>query len=237
MGYVESLMSKNEKILVMERQHWITLVMSILINLFLAIVLLALYAVLGTLGAGNPNLTFLGNLRIILLIALLFPVGRVGWGLVQWEAEQYIVTNRRVMQTAGIVNKKTSDSSLEKVNDVVLTQSVMGRILGYGDLEIVTGSDVGINLLKRLAQPIKFKTAMLDAKAEMHDPDIADLHPRQPAPVPMAGALLGNKPKPAAPADEDDPLKQIAELDNLRKSGAISDAEYQSAKAKLLSKL
>lgn len=234
MGYVDSLMGKNEQILTVERKHWITLLMSILINLLLVILLLALYAVLGDFASQNPNVALLGSLRVILLFALLFPVGRVGWDLVQWEAEQYIVTNRRVMQTAGIVNKKTSDSSLEKVNDVVLTQSVLGRVLGYGDLEIVTGSDIGINLLKRLANPIKFKTTMLDAKAAMHDPDIDELHPRE---VPVAGALLGGKPKAAASADEDDPLKQIAELDNLRKSGAISDAEYQSAKAKLLAKI
>ena len=234
MGYVDSLMGKNEQILIVERKHWITLLMSILINLFLVIVLLALYSVLGTMAESNPNLGILGSLRVILLFALLFPVGRVGWDLVQWEAEQYLVTNRRVMQTAGIVNKKTSDSSLEKVNDVVLTQSVLGRVLGYGDLEIVTGSDVGINLLKRLANPIKFKTTMLDAKAAMHDPDIEDLRPRE---VPVAGGLLGVKPKAASGADDDDPLKRIAELDNLRKSGAISDAEYQSAKAKLLSKI
>jgi uncharacterized membrane protein YdbT with pleckstrin-like domain len=234
MGYVDSLMGKNEQVLTVERKHWITLLMSILINLFLVIVLLALYAVLGDLDKNTPNLSFLGDIRVILLFALLFPVGRVGWDLVQWEAEQYLVTSRRVMQTAGIVNKKTSDSSLEKVNDVVLTQSVLGRILGYGDLEIVTGSDVGINLLKRLANPIKFKTTMLDAKAAMHDPDIEDLRPRE---VPVAGALLGNRPKAATDVDDDDPLKQIAELDNLRKSGAISDAEYQSAKAKLLSKI
>ncbi|MBI5563727.1 MAG: PH domain-containing protein [Chloroflexi bacterium] len=234
MGYVDSLMGKNEQILTVERKHWITLLMSILINLFLVIVLLALYAVLGTMADGNPNLAFLSSVRVILLFALLFPVGRVGWDLVQWEAEQYLVTSRRVMQTAGIVNKKTSDSSLEKVNDVVLTQSVLGRILGYGDLEIVTGSDVGINLLKRLANPIKFKTTMLDAKAAMHDPDIEELRPK---PVPVAGELLGAKPKAATDADDDDPLKRIAELDNLRKSGAISDAEYQSAKARLLSKI
>ena len=235
MGYVESLMGKNEQIIVIERQHWTTLLMSFLVNLVLIVVLVALYAVLGNY-LTTPGLGFLPVVRSVLLFMLLFPVGRFGWGFIQWEAEQYLVTSRRVMQTEGIINKKTTDSSLEKVNDVILTQSFLGRILGYGDLEIITGSDAGINLLKCLAEPVKFKTAMLDAKAEMHDPDMADLHPHQPAAVPVAGALLGNKPKGGA-AGEDDPLKQIAELDNLRKSGAISDAEYQSAKARLLSKL
>lgn len=234
MGYVESLMSKNEQIIIIERKHWTTLLMSFLVNLFLIVVIVALWMVLDTVYKNNPGLGFLPVVRSILLFALLFPVGRFGWNFVQWEAEQYLVTSRRVMQTEGIINKKTTDSSLEKVNDIILTQSFLGRILGYGDLEIITGSDVGINLLKRLAQPVKFKTALLDAKAAMHDPDI--LSPHESAAVPVAGTLPGNKPQGAA-VDDDDPLKKIAELDNLRKSGAINDAEYQSAKAKLLSKL
>jgi hypothetical protein len=233
MGYVDSLMGKNEKILVIERQHWTTLLMSLLINLFLIMVIVALYVVLGSVIKSNPNLGFLPVVQSLLLFTLLFPVGRFGWDFVQWEAEQYLVTTHRVMQTEGIVNKKTTDSSLEKVNDIVLTQSFLGRILGNGDLEIVTGSDLGVNLLKRLAQPVKFKTTLLDAKAAMHDPDIEDLRPHA---VPVVGGLLGATPK-AAGGEDDDPLKRIAELDNLRKSGAISDAEYQSAKAKLLSKI
>ena len=155
MGYVESLLGKNEQIVVMERQHWTTLLMSFLVNLFLVIVLLVLYFLLRDVALKNPNLGFLNIVTVVLLFALLYPVGRFGWDLIQWEAEQYIVTNRRVMQTEGIVNKKTVDSSLEKVNDIILTQSFLGRIMGYGDLEIITGSDVGINLLKRLAQPVK----------------------------------------------------------------------------------
>jgi uncharacterized membrane protein YdbT with pleckstrin-like domain len=234
MGYVDSLMGKNEKILVIERQHWTTLLMSFLVNLFLIIVIVALYVVLGNLATSNQSLSFLPIVRSILLFALLYPVGRFGWDFVHWEAEQYLVTTHRVMQTEGIVNKKTTDSSLEKVNDIVLTQSFLGRILGYGDLEIVTGSDLGVNLLKRLAQPIKFKTTLLDAKAAMNDPD--DLPRSHPEAVPVTGGLMGAKSKTAV-ADDEDPLKRIAELDNLRKSGAISDAEYQSAKARLLSKI
>ncbi len=234
MGYVESLLGKNEQIVVMERQHWTTLLMSFLVNLFLVIVIIAVYALLGNISASDQVKNILQILRTVLLFVLLYPVGRFGWDLIQWEAEQYIVTNRRVMQTEGIVNKKTVDSSLEKVNDIILTQSFLGRIMGYGDLEIITGSDVGINLLKRLAQPVKFKTAMLDQKAAMHNPDILDQPPAPP--VQVTGSIMGAKPKAAAD-DDDDPLKQIAELDNLRKNGAISDAEYQTAKARLLAKL
>jgi uncharacterized membrane protein YdbT with pleckstrin-like domain len=41
----------------------------------------------------------------------------------KWKNHQYIITNRRVIQINGIVNKNVTDSSLEKVNDVHMTQS------------------------------------------------------------------------------------------------------------------
>lgn len=231
MGYVESLMGKNEKILVIARQHWTTLLMSGLINLFIVIVLVVAAILAGNFINSNPNLaSVLTIVRAAALIALLYPLARFGWDLLQWSAEQYLVTTHRVIQTEGIINKKTVDSSLEKVNDIVLTQSFLGRILGYGDLEILTGSDVGINLLHRLAAPVKFKTALLDAKAGMHDPD--DLLARS-APAPVAGALIKESPH----ADEDNVLAQIQKLDDLRKAGAINEAEYATAKSKLLAKL
>ena len=239
MGYVESLMGKDEKILVISRQHWTTLLMSFLINVFIAVVLIGVSIVLDGLVKNNPNLSFLSVVRSVLLIGLLYPVGRLGWDILHWSAEQYLVTSHRVIQTEGIVNKRTVDSSLEKVNDIVLTQSVLGRILGYGNLEILTGSDIGVNLLKRLADPVKFKTALLDAKSGMHDHD--DLPSRSATGVAVGGALMpdAHKAKGAASpaADDDSPLAQIKKLDELRKSGAINEIEYTDAKAKLLAKL
>lgn len=212
MKYVESLLGKNEKILWRARQHWIVLAANFVINLFLFIAIWVLYAVMGYIG-------FLVNIRPWTLLALVIPIGWFGWEFLQWWAEEYLITTHRVVQTEGLINKHTKDSSLEKINDITLNQSVLGRILGYGDLEIITGSDIGTNVLRRLARPVNFKKTLLDQKARLSDGE--DLPAR----------------KPVTQADEDDPLKKIAELDELRKSGALSDAEYQQAKAKLLAKL
>jgi uncharacterized membrane protein YdbT with pleckstrin-like domain len=132
-----------------------------------------------------------------------------------------LITTTRVVQTEGLINKHTKDSALEKINDITLNQSVMGRILNYGDLSIITGSDVGTNVLKRLAKPVEFKKTLLEQKHKLSDGD--DLGPRRAT--------------TAESDDEEDPLKKIAQLDDLRKSGAISEVEYQQAKAKLLAKL
>jgi len=222
MGYVEKLLSKNEKIMASARQHWTTLAITFIINLFVAIVLIVLAIVLGNQSFTQDKSSILRFVPPILLILLVVPVARFGWDWLQWWAEEYLVTSHRVIQTEGIINKRTKDSSLEKVNDIVLTQSFFGRILGYGELEIITGSDEGVNRLHRLANPVKFKTALLDQKVALgHD---------------QAGEQVRSIPS-GGPETEDDPLKRIADLDNLRKSGALSDGEYQTAKAKLLSKL
>jgi uncharacterized membrane protein YdbT with pleckstrin-like domain len=218
MGYVEQLLSKGEAIVVRSRQHWVALLASLLINGFVVIVVMVLRIVLGNVffGLGLPDVLF-DLLNIATALGLLFGLARFGWDALQWWAEEYLVTSRRVIQTEGIINKRTSDSSLEKVNDVVLVQSFFGRILGYGNLEIVTGSDVGVNDLTRLRDPIGFKTAMLNEKAKL-------------------GGEHG------APAMKDDVShgdvpKLIQELDDLRREGLISDAEFNEKKAKLLSQI
>ena len=200
------------------RQHWVALLSSILINGFIVIVVMVLRIFLGQLliNALDPNSFLWTILNVATVLGILFGLVRFGWDALQWWAEEYLVTTRRVLQTEGIVNKKTTDSSLEKVNDVVLIQSFFGRILGYGNLQIVTGSDIGVNALIRLRDPITFKTAMLDQKAKL-------------------GSEFGERATDEV-ADRDVP-KLIAELDDLRKRGVISEAEFNEKKARLLSQL
>ena len=219
MGYVEQLLSKGETIVVRSRQHWVAMLASILINGFIIIVTVVLSVFLRTLLGSLGSIKSIAEavLNVLTVLGVGFGLVRLGWDTLQWWAEEYMVTTRRVIQTEGLINKRTTDSSLEKVNDVVLTQSFFGRILGYGNLEIVTGSDIGVNLLVRLREPITFKTAMLDQKARL-------------------GHEYGEARPPDQAPDSDVP-KLIAELDDLRKRGLISDAEFNEKKAKLLSQI
>ena len=129
---------------------------------------------------------------------------------------EYIVTNRRVIQLSGILNKQVIDSSLEKVNDVKMAQSALGRIFNYGDLEILTASELGVNLFKRIENPVHFKTAMLNAKARLESGEHWD------AP---------------APAASDNIPVLLAQLATLRQQGVLTDEEFQQKKAQLLTKI
>lgn len=108
------------------------------------------------------------------------------------------------------------DSSLEKVNDVVLRQSFWGRVLDFGDIEILTASEIGVNKLHNLARPVKFKTEMLTQKEHMG----MDEHFVAPP-----GIQRGDVPT------------LIAELDALRKQGVLTEEEFQQKKAQLLAKM
>ncbi len=88
------------------------------------------------------------------------------WTTLRYISQEYVVTNWRVIQVEGVVNKRAVDSSLEKINDAVLTQSIFGRALGFGDLKVLTASEAAISEFRMIRRPIEFKKAMLDAKHE-----------------------------------------------------------------------
>jgi len=200
MGYLESLMGRYEGIVFKTRRHWLVILPTILINSLLSLLIMVGSVLL---------VSRFGLLASLAFLLLVFPLGKLTIDLLHWWNEQYVVTNRRVVQVEGIINKHVIDSSLEKVNDVVLDQSLWGRFLDYGEVEILTASEIGVNRLDRVAHPVRFKTEMLNQKEGV-------------------SRLESFRSK----AEE-----LISELDELRKRGIITEEEFQREKGELLEKL
>lgn len=215
MGYLEGLMGRKEEIVFKSRQHWLVIVPKLVLW---TVVLLLLVLITVSLA-----LTPLHGRALVLLLALAFPLWRIMVNSLNWWNEQYVITNRRVIQLEGIINKHSIDSSLEKVNDVVLQQSAIGRVLNYGDVQILTASELGVNLFRRMARPVRFKTEMLNQKEAMSQLDIFE---------DKAARVLDEE----APTAGDIP-ELIAELDELRKRRIITDEEFQEKKKALLARL
>jgi uncharacterized membrane protein YdbT with pleckstrin-like domain len=213
--YLNSLLGDNEDILLSTRQHWFVFVRSILLE---SIVLVAIFALVtfaqlmyGTL---YPWIGLLFWLMIIPFISLVLD-------FFSWWNRKYIITDFRVIQISGIINKDVIDSSLEKVNDVKLTQSFLGRIFNFGTVEILTASERGVNRIRLLGDPISFKTTMVNAKESLE-----------------SGAYNRRRgvPKDMGIPTNDIP-SLIAQLDNLRQQGVISQEEFQAKKADLLRRM
>ena len=207
--YIQNLMGDNEKMLLVTRQHWFVFFRTIVAEI---LIILILIAVSTTIAVAYPPAALLAPV-IGLLLVLIPAIGMVR-DLLTWYNRQYIVTNRRVIQVFGVINKNVVDSSLEKVNDVKMSQSFFGRIFDYGNVEILTASELGVNQFQRIGDPVNFKTAMLNAKEKLGFDEDARI---------------------TKPADDIPTL--IARLDELRKQGIISDDEFQAKKIDLLSQM
>jgi hypothetical protein len=181
----------------------------------------------------RPNLKPIGWIAVAISV---IPLTELVRHLLDWLNERYIITNRRVMEVKGIINKHVRDSALEKVNDVDLKQSVIGRILRYGTVQIITGSDIGVNRFQRISNPVKFKRAMLNAKEELHAALPSTKTDDQPR---LKTSALASVPATAEldPSAKSNIPELIAELDQLRQKGIISEDEFQAKKEELLARL
>ena len=257
MSYADGLMSKGEVILHREKQHWWVFIWSAK-WVVLAIIVALIVGVWANSWEGEGFIDTLGNFITFPLVPIIFIGGLLylGWVILQYLNQEYVLTNRRVIQVSGVLSKKAADSSLEKINDATLEQSIFGRVFGFGDLAILTAADTGIDRFRMLIRPIEFKKAMLDAKyAYEHggqEPTAAPVSPtlRSDGPIGSAPALVGDETRStaipaaaaAAPAvadamDPDEVTRTLASLADLRDRGAITAEEYDRKKADLLGRL
>jgi uncharacterized membrane protein YdbT with pleckstrin-like domain len=207
-AYLNHMLGDKENIILVSRQHWMVLAQAIVLEIILVIMIIGA-VFLGLFLLPNP-LFFFG------LAILIIPFLSMLRDILKWTNHKYVVTNRRLIQIFGVFNKNVTDSSLEKVNDVKMDQSFFGRIFGYGDIEILTASELGVNRFTMIGNPVQFKTAMLNAKVRLE-------------------SGVENQ-QPAQPKQPDIPT-MIAQLATLREKGIVTEEEFQKKKAELLTRL
>jgi hypothetical protein len=181
----------------------------------------------------SPQLRLVGWIAVVVAVVPAFELVRI---FLDWLNERYIITNRRVIEVGGIINKHVRDSALEKVNDVDMTQSIVGRLLGYGTVQIITGSDIGVNMFRRISNPVRFKREMLNAKEELHKATAPAKSEEPTPPGPPVESEKAPAPAPDSAAGASIP-NLIVELAELRQQGIISEEEFQAKKKELLDRL
>ena len=246
-GYADSLLAAGEHIELRTRQHPLAIFVSTR-YLWLFTVGAVLFFLLGRIIANIPALDWVA--LICLLLALIW----LAWRYLRWTRQEYVVTNRRVIKAEGIITKQSGDSSLEKINDAVLREGLLGRMLGFGDLEILTAAESSVDTFEMLRRPKDFKKAMLNAKYAL-ERDIASPMPSAPlrapnpsvspvaaAPVIVStgtagGAAEADAPPERSPKTAGEVTETLHRLADLRDRGAISAEDYDAKKAELLGRL
>jgi uncharacterized membrane protein YdbT with pleckstrin-like domain len=259
MSYARNLLSRGEEVVFESRQHWFAVLGETWPFVIAAILAFAVLIWQTTSTAWQLT----GLLQIISLVALVVSLARIGLKVWSWRNQEYLVTSRRLIKAEGIFNKEMADSSLEKINDAHLTQSWIGRIFDFGTLDILTAADesAGIQDYYMLADPVRFKIAMLNQKERVERPDLAP-PPRMQSPVaapamqraePMAPRAGSDRvaqvpmeparpapatpapPSPAPPADE--LTAKLESLAALRDRGLITPEEFDAKKRDLLERM
>ena len=242
MGYTESLLATNEQILYRTKQHWMAPIFGTIagvlvliggVVLFVALLAVDLWSALETVGLwASIALTVIG-------------VGMVGYSYIKWWVEDYAVTNQKVLKVAGLLRKRTSGAALEKINDVIMEQGPLGRMLGYGTLKVSTASDSSDLTYQTMRKPAEFRRAMLDQKMEFEQADARQISnavraaaqpaapAAPPAPPVTVPAPVAPPVAPATPTPDD----KLRSLSKLRDDGLITAEDYEAKKAELLEQM
>jgi uncharacterized membrane protein YdbT with pleckstrin-like domain len=233
--YADSLLADSEVVHMRTRQHWLATILDARYPWLIFLASLGLLTV-------SPNIPNADVRRIVGYLVLAGFVVSIAWlAKVYWSwwAQDYMITNRRVMKVEGIINKRSADSSLEKINDAVLEQNLFARLFNFGDLDILTAADVAIDRYRMLNRAPEFKREMLNRK---HDLEGEGGRP-MPSPPLRAAPVASTASEPPAPAarpremSADEVTRALASLADLRDRGAISAQEYDAKKSELLGRL
>ena len=242
--YADKLLAQGERIALRGRQHLFATLIEGRVAWAIFLASLVLLFLVAQLGPTTPEL--LRQLFSWLALALLL-IGLVWLGQIylNWYMQDYLVTNRRVLKVEGVLKKRSADSSLEKINDAVLEQSVFGRMFGYGDLDILTANEQSVDRYRMLSQAQTFKRTMLEEKHRLEQ-DVFQIPapPLRAASAPEAAPAVAD-PSPVAAAtapssrqmSSEEITGALGDLADLRDRGAISPEDYEEKKQDLLGRL
>src|SRR3974390_2444549 len=145
--YIDEILQPGEKVLYSTNAHWM-FYLPALAAWILALVLLILSRTTVTEGI---ILLCLAASAIVAIVALYWTVR--AW-FHRWTTETD-VTNLRVVHKTGFIKRRTFEMSLDKVESVDVNQSILGRLLDYGDVTIL-GVGEGKQTISTIASPLVF---------------------------------------------------------------------------------
>jgi hypothetical protein len=173
--------------------------------------------------------------RVLNLVEIVLFLGGIGWiiyNIISWRSASYLVTNHRLLGQEGLLRKKSTDTLLTSISDVRFRQSAVGRMLGYGDIQILSASgDAGSDKFTSVKNAVELKKQILQQKISASAPAMPPTSPA--AGVPTAPATPS--PQPASPQAE--VMATLTQLATLRDHGAITPDEYETKKAELLARI
>jgi membrane protein YdbS with pleckstrin-like domain len=94
------------------------------------------------------------KVRTVLLAGWLVLAVRLVWKTLEWRADWFVVTDRRLLLRSGIITRRIAMMPLMKVTDMSYSRPPIGRILGYGEIVLESaGQDQALRKVNFLPNP------------------------------------------------------------------------------------
>ncbi|MFN2518722.1 MAG: PH domain-containing protein [Jatrophihabitantaceae bacterium] len=145
MAYPEKILADDEKVVEHLHPHWITLVPATL--WFIAICAAAGVGIAFAPDNGTGRLVVIG-LIVVVGLALLSWLTFKPW--IDWRTTHYVFTTHRVLIRTGVLRHDGRDVSLQRINDVGFSQSLLDRIVKAGTLTIESAGEQGQEALRNI---------------------------------------------------------------------------------------
>ena len=149
--YIDEILQPGEKVLYSTNAHWI----------FHLPAILAWILALALLGLSRATTTE-GIILLCLSASAIIALAAVYWTIRGWFhrlTTETDVTDRRVVHKTGFVKRRTFEIALDKIESVDVDQTILGRILNYGDVTIM-GVGEGKQTISTIASPLAFRSAI-----------------------------------------------------------------------------
>ena len=150
--YIDDILQPGERVLYSTNAHWI----------FYFPAILAWILALALFVASRQMIDIYSVMILCLFGSGLVALAALFWTLKGWFhrfTTETDVTNLRVVHKTGFIKRRTFEMALDKVESVDVNQSILGRILNYGDVTI-NGVGEGRETIRTIASPLAFRSSI-----------------------------------------------------------------------------
>jgi uncharacterized membrane protein YdbT with pleckstrin-like domain len=129
-AFPDDVLTAEEDLVFHLRPHWKAAVLPSLVLVFFLAATLVAWVMLPTTMGGRIGVW------LVVAISVVFGVRRGLWPLLVWRCTHYVFTDERILLQDGVLSRDRRDLPLARVNDHLMSQSLLGRLLGYGTLTV-----------------------------------------------------------------------------------------------------
>lgn len=208
----------NEEMVLASNPHWFYFWKEVVGSLVAVLVLLIILA---------TDVSWIdAALRWVLIAGVIVLLASIALRYVAWRTTRFAITSERVAYQTGVFRRSGVSIPLNRVNNVNFHQSFIARIFNNGIVVIESAGDTGDSVFENIPHPKKVRATIFGQMEadEQRDSD-------------RDAAALAKAMQDTMSSTSATPQERLAQLDELRAQGLVSDDEYAAKRQQILDEL